>query len=114
MAKCPHCDAVITEVYFRCDTYGTESGTIEYRPNRTNPNDEGSTDTEYGDSETTDSDNYTYSCPECTEEIDINHGDVAAWFHAQELAELKEKKSGKKAINALGNFPKRKKVEAEV
>ena len=68
--QCPHCDEIIDRVQFVEDTTGWEEGSEELELN-----DDGTIDTcnrEYGDSETTDSSNMRYECPECNQELEIS------------------------------------------
>ena len=60
--ECPHCEQDIEHLAYRCNTSGYESGTTSLNMD----------DDSCEDSETTDSDEYEYFCPECDGEISRN------------------------------------------
>lgn len=62
--KCPYCEEIIDKVNYSCDTSGQEYGDACI-------DDEGEfTDHRHNDSNSNDSDNYIYQCPECDHELD--------------------------------------------
>ena len=103
MPRCPHCEAVITNLDYTANytetTYGTSSGTVtlDLDEHTTDESDCDGTDN-YEESD------YVYSCPACHEEIDDPGTELLP------DAPVKKKKVKKFTTNVLGDFPKREGV----
>ena len=90
MPKCPHCDAEITSLNYTASTSGWEWGSLSYSERY-------GMDWNVSNSEVVETCDYTYQCPECETDMDMNTSEAEEFLRTPVVKPV--------TVNSLGNFP---------